>query len=81
MNAISITKVTHAGRTYAAQNARANGASVNGTKALGGWSETGAFRNCYDRAFPVDALLGAAGFSARCLERYNLPRSTIGMCL
>jgi hypothetical protein len=77
-NDISISKVTHAGRCYAAQTARAHGATVNGTKALGGWNESGAFRNCYDRAFPVDALLGAAGFNARQPEQYCLPRSTLG---
>jgi hypothetical protein len=77
-NDISITKVTHAGRYFAAQTARAHGATVNGTKALGGWSESGAFRNCYDRAFPVDALLGAAAFNARHPEQYSLPRSALG---
>jgi hypothetical protein len=77
-NDISISKVTHAGRCYAAQTARAHGATVNGTKALGGWNESGAFRNCYDRAFPVDALLSAAGFNARRPEQYCLPRSAIG---
>jgi len=77
-NNISITKVTHAGCYFAAQTARTHGATVNGTKALGGWSESGAFRNCYDRAFPVDALLGAAAFNARHPEQYSLPRSAIG---
>jgi hypothetical protein len=51
---------------------------VNGTKALGGWNESGAFRNCYDRAFPVDALLGAAGFNAQRPKQYHLPRSALG---
>ena len=55
-NDISITKVTHTRCCYAAQNARA--------QALGGWNELGAFRNCYNWAFPVDALLSAAGFNA-----------------
>lgn len=50
---------------------------MNGTKALGGWNESGAFRNCYDRAFPVDALLGAAAFSARHPEQYSLPRGSL----
>jgi hypothetical protein len=77
-NDICITKVTHAGRCYAAQNARAHGASITGTKALGGWNESGSFRNCYDRAFPVDALLGAAAFNARRPEQYCLPRSSLG---
>ncbi|GBE82275.1 hypothetical protein SCP_0406590 [Sparassis crispa] len=46
-NEISITKVTHAGRSYAAQTAQAHGATVSGTKALGGWNENGSFRQCY----------------------------------
>ena len=64
-NDISITKVTHAGCCYAVQNTCAHGVTMNGTKALGGWNESGAFRNCYDWAFPVDALHGAAEFNAR----------------
>jgi len=76
-NDISITTVTHTGHCYAAQNARTHGATVNGTKALGGWNESGAFRNCYDQAFLVDALLGAAGFNARRPEQYCLPQSAL----
>jgi len=63
-NNVEITKSTHAGRSYGAMNSRAHGATVGGTKALRGWNESGSFRNCYDRAFPVDALLGAASFNA-----------------
>src|ERR1700690_4419900 len=63
-NNVSLTKVTHAVRPYAAQNARSHGASMSGTKALSGWNDSGSFRNCYDCAFPVDALLGAAAFNA-----------------
>jgi len=74
---IEITKATHAGRTYGAMNSRAHGATVGGTKALGGWNESGSFRNCYDRAFPVDALLGAASFNARKPEEYYLPRDDL----
>jgi hypothetical protein len=77
-NDISITTVTHTGHCYAAQNARTHGATVNGTKALGGWNESGAFRNCYDQAFLVDALLGVAGFNARRPEQYCLPQSALG---
>jgi hypothetical protein len=46
---------------------------------LGGWNEKDCFKNYYDRAFPVDALLGAAAFNARRPEQYCLPRSSIGM--
>ena len=76
-NNIEITKATHAGRTYGAMNSRAHGATVGGTKALGGWNESGSFRNCYDRAFPVDALLGAASFNARRPEEYYRPRDDL----
>ncbi|KAL6300579.1 hypothetical protein BKA93DRAFT_829024 [Sparassis latifolia] len=76
-NEISITKVTHASRSYAAQTARAHGATVSGTKALGGWNENGSFRQCYERTFPVDALLGAAMFNGRKPETYCLPRDAL----
>ncbi|KAG2095327.1 hypothetical protein BD769DRAFT_1678376 [Suillus cothurnatus] len=62
-NNIDITKKTHAGHHYAAQTACAHGASVNGTKALGSWSDNGSFNLVYDRAFPLDALLGAGMFN------------------
>lgn len=74
---IDITKITHGGRGYAAKNSRANGATVQDTKALGGWSESGSFRACYDRAFPTGALLGAASFNARKPEEYHLPRGDL----
>jgi hypothetical protein len=51
---------------------------VDGTKALGGWSESGCFRPCYDRALPIDALLGAATFNAQKPESYSLPRDALG---
>jgi hypothetical protein len=79
-NDIEITKSTHAGRCYGAMNSRAHGATVAGTKALGGWSEGGSFRRCYDRAFPVDALLGAASFNADKPEEYLLAREVLGEC-
>lgn len=78
-NDISITKVTHATRPYAAQTARENGASVTATKALGGWSESGAYRSCYDRALPVEAMLGAAMFNARKPETFCVVRDCLRM--
>ena len=42
-NDINISKVTHAARPYAAQTAHSHGATVSGTKALGGWNESGSF--------------------------------------
>jgi hypothetical protein len=77
-NNICITKVTHAGRPLAAQTARAHGATVTDTKALGGWQETGSFRACYDRALPIGALLGVAHFDANRPEAYLLARDHLG---
>jgi hypothetical protein len=55
-----------------------HGASIDGTKALGGWSEScGSFCPCYDRALPVDAMLGAAMFNARKPENYHLPQDAL----
>ncbi|KAK7056117.1 hypothetical protein R3P38DRAFT_1377096 [Favolaschia claudopus] len=73
-NGVSISKVTHAGREYSVKTAREYGATVDGAKALGGWSESGSFRPCYDRALPVDALLGAAMFDATRPETHFLAR-------
>jgi hypothetical protein len=59
--------------------AQAHGASVSGTKALGGWSKSGLFWPCYDRAFPADALLGAAMFNAQQLSGAHFqPRNSLG---
>lgn len=78
---VDISKVTHAGRPFAAQTSRSHGASVSGTKALGGWNESGSFRGCYDRTFPLDALLGAGTFNGRKPEQYSLPRGELGKSL
>jgi Centromere DNA-binding protein complex CBF3 subunit, domain 2 len=75
---VKLSKATHATRAYTAMTARVHGASVDGTKALGGWSDSGSFRPCYDRTLPVDALLGAATFDARKPESYILPRDALG---
>ncbi|KAE8250138.1 hypothetical protein A4X13_0g4936 [Tilletia indica] len=50
-NKVAVGKTTHAGRAAGAMHARENGASVDGAKALGGWSDSGSFRSCYDRSF------------------------------
>jgi len=81
MNQVSISKVTHGGRSYAATTARSHGATETGTKAMGGWNENGAFRACYDRALPVDALLGAAMFNGRKPETYFVARDRLGAFL
>ena len=77
-NDVNISKVTHAARPYAAQTARSYGATVSSTKALGGWNDSGSFRNCYDWHFPVDALLGAAMFNGRKPEEYLVSRDALG---
>jgi len=75
---VCISKSTHATRSFTAQTARQHGASVDGTKALGGWSENGSFRPCYDRALPLDGLLGAANFNAQKPESYFLLCGVLG---
>ncbi len=64
VNDVNIMKSMHAGCCYGTMNLCAHGATVGGTMALGGWNESGSFRNCYDHAFPIDALLRAASFNA-----------------
>lgn len=64
-NNIDITKKTHAGCHYSAHTARAHGVSASGTMALSSWNESGSFMSVYDRAFPLDALMGAAMYNAR----------------
>jgi len=54
-------------------NSHAHGTTVGATKALSRWNESGSFKNCYDWAFPVDALLGAASFNACRPEEYYFP--------
>ncbi|KAK7027698.1 hypothetical protein R3P38DRAFT_3190769 [Favolaschia claudopus] len=76
-NDVSITKVTHGARPFAAQTCRSFGASVSDTKALGGWNESGSFKNCYDRALPVGALLGAAFFNSLKPELYRVARDIL----
>jgi hypothetical protein len=80
-NDVNITKVTHAGRPYTAKTSRENGACVNDVKALGGWSDGGCYRPCYDRALPVSALLGAAMFNGNRQDSYFVPRGHLGELL
>lgn len=47
-------------------------------KAIGCWSVNDAFANCYDRALPLEGLLGAAMFNARKPEQYFLARDHLG---
>ncbi|TFY77579.1 hypothetical protein EWM64_g6432, partial [Hericium alpestre] len=78
LNDIAISKVTHATRHYGALNARNHGASIASTKAMGGWNESsGAFRGCYDRSLPLDALLASAMFNGREPSSYFLARDVL----
>ncbi|KAK0518626.1 hypothetical protein OC842_007735, partial [Tilletia horrida] len=80
-NDVDVGKTTHAGRAAGAMHARENGASVAGTKALGGWSEGGALRSCYDRSFPLDAIWAVAGFNGHDLDSYHVPRAKNALLL
>lgn len=77
-NDIHITKATHAGRSYAAKQAREFGASVDAVKALGNWSDSDTYRACYDRALAKEALFGAACFDAKRPESHCLARASLG---
>ncbi|VDC06782.1 unnamed protein product [Peniophora sp. CBMAI 1063] len=76
-NNISLTKVTHAPRPTGVKIARENGASSDGTKALGGWHSGDSYNNCYDHTLPLDALLGISGQNGRKPETYHLPRANL----
>jgi hypothetical protein len=52
------------------ETSRQHGASVEGAKALGGWSDSGSFRPCYDRCTPKPALVRSAMFNGRKPEEY-----------
>lgn len=75
-NKILISKATHAGRGYAAHTARQFGAMKESVKAIG-WSAGDSFSACYDRALPMDALMGAAMFNVRNFSSYFLPRNCL----
>ena len=77
-NGICMSKATHGGRVTSALMARANGASITETKALGGWNDGGSYRACYDCQPPLEGLLAAAHFFAKRPESYYLPRASIG---
>ncbi|KAG6375127.1 hypothetical protein JVT61DRAFT_3329 [Boletus reticuloceps] len=72
-NSIDIMKKTYAGHHYAALTAHVHSASTSGTKALGGWNESGSLNSMYDHAFPLDALLGAMMYNGHWPEECALP--------
>ncbi|PPQ83383.1 hypothetical protein CVT24_006465, partial [Panaeolus cyanescens] len=73
---LSHEQVTHAGRTYAATTAIANGASGESVRALGIWSQPDSF-SVYNHSLPVEAMVAAAGFNARHPESYFIARSLL----
>ena len=78
-NDITITKVTHAGRNFAARSTRSHGSSVSDTKALGGWDKgKDSFTDIYDRVLPIRALIAAAMFDANQPASYFVPRAKLG---
>lgn len=58
--------------------ARQNHATVSGVKALRGWEDGSAYKACYDRSLPLDAMVGVAGVDARNLEKYFISRDILG---
>lgn len=76
-NQVSNEKVTHVGRPFAAQTARRNGATVADAKALGGWSDSGSYRACYERSLPLSAIWAVAGFNGSDLDSYFVPRAEL----
>ncbi|PPR01886.1 hypothetical protein CVT24_001355 [Panaeolus cyanescens] len=71
-----VKKVTHIGRLYGATTAIANGATTDSVRALGLWSQPGAF-DVYNRTLPTDAMVAAAGFNGRQLNSYFVSRDVL----
>ncbi|KAJ2930941.1 hypothetical protein H1R20_g6162, partial [Candolleomyces eurysporus] len=67
-------KVTHTGRVRGAEDGIEFGATVEGVKALGLWSQGGSFRNAYNRTLPIDAMLALAYFNGERKDNYFIPR-------
>lgn len=77
-NGINICKVTHAGHLFAATSACEHGATVEGTKALGNWSQE-TLQNCYNQMLLIDAMLAAASFNGKRQDSYFLAQDALGM--
>jgi hypothetical protein len=77
-NDVSVNKVTHGGRTFAAANARQHRATKEDTKSLGNWSQNGAYDKSYDRALPMEGMLAAASFHGQKQELFCLARDMLG---
>lgn len=73
-------KVTHIGRVRCAEDGMEFGATVEGVKAQGNWSQGGSFHASYHRALPVDALMANAGFNGEKRNDYFISRDKLGMC-
>jgi hypothetical protein len=70
--------VTHVGRVRGAEDGIEFGATVEGVKALGLWSQGSSFRNSYNRTLPVDAMLALAYFNGERKDNYFIPRDYLG---
>ncbi|KAJ7048605.1 hypothetical protein C8F01DRAFT_1266940 [Mycena amicta] len=64
-------------KAYDANNTWEHGASAAEVKALGGWNENGSYRACYDRAFPLEAMLAAAMFNSKEPQSHFLARDDV----
>ena len=79
-NEIASTKVTHAGRAYAAIHAREHRATADDTRDLGNWSHSGSYKT-YDRTLPLDGMIAAASFNAKKQSSYVIARDNLGTLL
>ncbi|KAF5310463.1 hypothetical protein D9611_012258 [Ephemerocybe angulata] len=72
---ITCIKVTHAGRVSGAEGAIEGGATVDGTKKLGLWSQGGSFEGSYASAtLPLNAMLALAYFNGERKDNYYVSR-------
>jgi len=55
------------------------GATVEGVKAHGTWSQSGSFYASYYRSLPVDAMLATAHFDGQNQDGYSIARASLGM--
>lgn len=79
-NGVSITKATHAGRSFTCKTAREHNTPVYDTKAHGLWSMD-IMHHCYNQHIPVKAVLGTAMFDSKKPEKYFLPRGELSESL
>jgi hypothetical protein len=54
------------------------GATVEGVKKLGLWSQSTSFQSAYNRTLPVDAMLALAHFNGDRGDSYFISREQLG---